>query len=276
LLAPNFIGSKDFEFEGLSCSTPIDKRGDCGDLGGLRDNLKGMNFLFEVTAGAQKGARFKIEDGLIIGRGKSPGADKIALDDPKVSSEHARIEKRDETWYLLDLKSSNGLKINGKKTSELELQEGLTVQIGRTFLKVLKEAASGSAKSWPQDLLHLLERLENHLQQNGDFQDAQPFTPPLELTFVSGPQMGERWILGYGPRQIGSSSPEFKLILPASADAGRELDFEIRPSAAGPLFRTANSDLIRLNGESKTADTLKDGDTIEISGTKIEVRAWRE
>jgi hypothetical protein len=239
-----------------------------------------MNLFFEVTSGAQKGTRFKIEEGLIVGRSKKgPSASpQIALDDSKVSAEHARLEKRGENWYLIDLKSSNGLKVDGKKTPELLLTAGLTVQLGRTFLKIIADevVAPSTTKGWREDLLHLLERLEAHLAKTDDFQDARPFSPPLELKFVTGPQMGQRWILGYGPRQISNESPDFNLWLPANVISDSEVGFEIRPSAAGPLFRTASPDVVRLNGQSKTADTLKEGDTIEISGTKIEVLVWRE
>lgn len=58
-------------------------------------------------------------------------------EDKTVSGRHCRIFKKDGEFYLEDMKSSNGTKLNGKTISSAELiHEGDKIQIGRTELKV--------------------------------------------------------------------------------------------------------------------------------------------
>lgn len=67
----------------------------------------------------------------IVGR-KAEGTD-AALDVKGVSREHARFEKIDETFYITDLNSTNGVRVNGEKIQpdeQAEIKEGDIVKIG--------------------------------------------------------------------------------------------------------------------------------------------------
>ena len=44
--------------------------------------------------------------------GRTEGND-LVLNHPSVSRKHARIEARDGRWWIVDLKSTNGVKVNG-------------------------------------------------------------------------------------------------------------------------------------------------------------------
>ncbi len=58
----------------------------------------------------------------------------IRLDDPGVSSFHARIYRGPDGYVIEDLKSRNGVWINGKKTGEGGLRDGDRLQLGQTEL----------------------------------------------------------------------------------------------------------------------------------------------
>jgi len=73
-----------------------------------------------------------LQDNVSIGR--SPSND-LVLNAPKVSRQHAAINKYKDKYILIDLKSSNGVYVNGKKIEEHPLEDGDEVSIaGYRFL----------------------------------------------------------------------------------------------------------------------------------------------
>lgn len=70
---------------------------------------------------------FVVRDNVSIGR--SPSND-LVLKAPKASRQHAAINKYKDQYLLIDLKSSNGVFVNGKKIEEHALEEGDELSIG--------------------------------------------------------------------------------------------------------------------------------------------------
>jgi pSer/pThr/pTyr-binding forkhead associated (FHA) protein len=66
-------------------------------------------------------------DSLTIGRAPE---NEITLDHPSVSRTHARITRDHLTVTIKDLNSSNGIWVNGAKTDEVPLEDGMVVRIG--------------------------------------------------------------------------------------------------------------------------------------------------
>ena len=62
--------------------------------------------------------------------GREGGAD-IQVDEPLVSRNHARLERRGATWVILDLGSTNYTRVNGNRIGEAELHHGDEVKFGR-------------------------------------------------------------------------------------------------------------------------------------------------
>lgn len=54
----------------------------------------------------------------------------VVLEFPSVSARHALIEQRDDGYYVVDQKSSNGTRVNGAEIEEAKLQEGDRVGFG--------------------------------------------------------------------------------------------------------------------------------------------------
>lgn len=80
------------------------------------------------------------KDSFTIGRENSQH---LALQDPKVSRRHARIEKQGESWRLVDLDSTNGTYVNGVPVKERRLHHGDRLGIGGSeflFLSSAEEA----------------------------------------------------------------------------------------------------------------------------------------
>lgn len=67
--------------------------------------------------------------------GRTEGND-LVLNHPSVSRRHARIEPRDERWWIVDLQSTNGIKVNGNLVGESQVSAGDRVLIGSVQLDI--------------------------------------------------------------------------------------------------------------------------------------------
>jgi pSer/pThr/pTyr-binding forkhead associated (FHA) protein len=62
--------------------------------------------------------------------GRSPDND-VILRDPATSGHHARLERRGEAFWLVDLGSTNGTFVNGEAIQEKQLNNGDRVTLGQ-------------------------------------------------------------------------------------------------------------------------------------------------
>jgi len=88
-----------------------------------------------VLEGPQAGQEFQVAfGGALIGRGATC---QIVLSDGEASREHARIYYAGQNYWVEDLRSTNGVLLNGQRiTSREPLREGDTVRVGVTVLKI--------------------------------------------------------------------------------------------------------------------------------------------
>lgn len=78
--------------------------------------------------------RIRIDGSLLtIGRAADNG---LALDDNRVSRHHARLRARHGMLVLSDLDSTNGIRVNGVRVTEVALGVGDRIEIGGTVLVV--------------------------------------------------------------------------------------------------------------------------------------------
>ena len=106
-----------------------------------------------VVAGADVGQRARLANGFTIGR--VPGQDMV-IGDPRVSSKHCRIEDRGDGWVIVDLGSTNGVRINGQRVEEKALKPFDKVELGDTVLRFeLQDAADQAYDEAVQRLLHV-------------------------------------------------------------------------------------------------------------------------
>ena len=76
---------------------------------------------------------------LLVGRGEE--AD-LQVDEPLVSRAHARLERRGDAYFVLDLGSTNYTRVNGEVVAERELRDGDEVRFARARC-VYRAAAPG-------------------------------------------------------------------------------------------------------------------------------------
>jgi adenylate cyclase len=88
--------------------------------------------LHYVESGVPRVIDLRGED-LLIGR--TEGND-LVLNHPSVSRRHARIEQRDQRWWIVDLNSTNGVKVNGTLINEMAVANGQVILVGSVQLEV--------------------------------------------------------------------------------------------------------------------------------------------
>jgi adenylate cyclase len=65
--------------------------------------------------------------------GRTEGND-LVLNHPSVSRKHAKFEARNNAWWIIDLKSTNGVKVNGNLITEAQVNPGDKILIGSVQL----------------------------------------------------------------------------------------------------------------------------------------------
>ena len=100
------------------------------DAGGVTDPT------LIVRSGVDAGASLVLDGGRVtIGRGA--GCDLIVRD-TTVSREHAALVLRGDTWWILDLGSTNGTRINGLRAAEHPVVSGDRVELGDVVVELVE------------------------------------------------------------------------------------------------------------------------------------------
>lgn len=226
-----------------------------------------MITFIEVLDGPNEGSRYKVEENLTMGRSKAD----IIVKDPKASSTHAQFVLDGKGQFvLMDLDSSNGIHISGRRVKKVALLSGVIFEIGRTQFKVVtveEEVAIDFSRliTWRSTLKDRLLTLEK--PENKSPPTLQGFSPALKLTFIQGVQTDEEIILGYGPRSAGADSLDIELL---DDDAPKEA-FELHPGPGMVEIKIKASGQVNLNNKSVQTEMLKDGDLISFGNTLIKV-----
>jgi pSer/pThr/pTyr-binding forkhead associated (FHA) protein len=82
-----------------------------------------------IETGPDAGHSHRAGDGALR-LGRSPDND-VILRDPATSGHHARLERRGDQFWLVDLGSTNGTLVNGEPIQEKELNHGDRVTLGQ-------------------------------------------------------------------------------------------------------------------------------------------------
>jgi hypothetical protein len=70
----------------------------------------------------------------VVGRLPSCG---LTLEDTTVSREHAAFVRRGDAWWVVDLGSTNGTKVNGRRAAEHQVDGGDRIELGDVVLELV-------------------------------------------------------------------------------------------------------------------------------------------
>ena len=109
---------------------------------------------FSLTMNGRKHA---VEGGKVV-LGRSKDCD-VQVEDANVSRRHAELRREGSSWWLVDLDSTNGTELNGKRVQRMQLADGDTITLGATDLVFERIGAAGEHRrrrgaADPQDRLH--------------------------------------------------------------------------------------------------------------------------
>lgn len=104
----------------------------------------GVYYRLVCLTGGNKGESYVLLGNRIV-IGRSDKAD-IRLNDTKASREHAEITKVGENWVATDLGSQNGVVVNDKKITQMQLNEGDKLIVGQTVFKFAKVEVASKGK----------------------------------------------------------------------------------------------------------------------------------
>ena len=132
--------------------------------------------------------------------GRRNGCD-IVLGFGNVSGKHCQLVLSYGYWYILDLNSTNGVKVNGTKVTDHRLDPGATLAISKHVFKIQYDpAANGATGPPPADVLREDNILSRSLMEKAGLQrpsfvreEVGSTIPDMTAVVVSEPApSGER------------------------------------------------------------------------------------
>ncbi len=111
------------------------------DRGGPRTRTLMARLILKRGDGAAPESSHPISSGrasFVLGR--APGCD-LVVDDTAASRRHCAIERTSSGYRLVDLKSSNGTRLNGARVESADLKDGDTIQIGTAAIEFRAESS---------------------------------------------------------------------------------------------------------------------------------------
>jgi len=183
--------------------------------------------------------------------GRKPSND-IQLDDPTVSGTHAAFLMLQHA-YIEDLKSTNGVLLNGKKVSKRQLNHGDVVRIGRHEFRYVDDNAEDFESTV------VISADNEAMAKFAQAQSAAPKSYVVKL--LSGAKAGESLSLTKPYTTVGTPGSQMAVI----ARRGQNY-FLMRMSGSGAASLPPSINGQPLKTESQQ---LSSGDVIEISGTQM-------
>ena len=109
---------------------------DCNATRLLDREDSGKSIVLEDCSDPTRLYRAVCDDSLVVGRSENL-CDIVIGNDDSVSGRHCELSLRGDNWYIRDLRSSNGTRVNAQKVfQELLLKNGDIIKLGQSALQV--------------------------------------------------------------------------------------------------------------------------------------------
>ena len=108
---------------------------------------------------------------MVVGRHRSCD---IVLNFTNVSGKHCKLILSEGYWYILDLQSTNGVKVNGVKVTDRRVDPGATLAISKHMFKVQYDPKQNGATGLPPNtMLHGADILSQSLMQRAGLEKGK-------------------------------------------------------------------------------------------------------
>ncbi len=119
-----------------------------------------------VMSGERVGVRATVQGNVSVGRDVDSV---LVLPDQGVSSRHAIVQDRGDSFVLVDLESTNGTFVNGQKVSEAELRNGDKLTFGTTIVRFeVQDEADRAYSEMIEELVHIDDLTGLYLRRRFD------------------------------------------------------------------------------------------------------------
>ncbi len=206
-------------------------------------------------------------DALTIGRG--PGND-IMIENPAISSTHARIFREKDFIVLEDLGSTNGTFVNGEKIKKAVINSADNITIGKHQLKLSWEGGTGGfdagAKSDSQPVISSLDK--TMIFTKGPGKGAAGKAVAGGFVVIEDGVAKERILMTDRVTTIGKSSDALIKIKGLLAPKVAAL---VNRSDRGYVFTSSDAKKPAIINDKKADKPyiLKSGDVVEIGGITL-------
>jgi len=248
-------------------------------------------YFLNIIAGKDKGKSLPIDKHrFIVGRRVGD----LILSDTKISAAHFALEKHHLGYILIDLDSTNGTKLNGKKAKVAVLQSDDEIVVGTTKLKFSKDLSfsdTSSANDKTEKEIKLKDHenypalSEKELKETGakikssiahDYPVGEENTysgatpkARLSIRVLAGPEEGAVFYLNEEKSVIGRISADINLAdkLISRKHAVVEINEELEVSLKDLSTKSGTY----VNNRRVLSCKLKDGDKIQVGKTILEL-----
>jgi pSer/pThr/pTyr-binding forkhead associated (FHA) protein len=204
--------------------------------------------------------------------GRKPDND-VVIDNPAVSSHHCRIVLVNDTFFVEDLNSTNGVFLNAKKIVKSGLQHNDVIGIAKHALKFIDERKAGStvvnapAKPVAADATMMISPDKQQELASAATSAAQK--KPAIVRIVKGMVDQPEYELKTRTTYIGKSDRvQIKIKGTGLFGSAPESAAMIANHQDGYFLVPVKEGYVKLNGKPVTQkEPLQDGDTIEAGGT---------
>lgn len=108
----------------------------------------------------------------------------VVLRFSNVSGKHCQLVLSNGYWYVIDKKSTNGVKLNGAKVTDHRVDPGATLAISKHVFKLQYDPAkNGATGQPPADVLYEGDILSRSLMEKAGLQKPSP--KPVEESYGS-------------------------------------------------------------------------------------------
>ncbi len=211
--------------------------------------------------------RFSIEEGQTLTIGRGQDAD-VTVDNSAISRQHSSLEMKSGIYYLTDLYSLNGTKVNGKKiVSSVPIKKKDQLEIGKFILKPVElltdEEEVGSFSTSPESMDQTI-----FVQTKAKLKST---AGQYALEVIDGKASTEQFSLsGKDSIKVGSGI-SCDLIIPGFFVAKTQF-FITRGQGGYSIIPQSGLRKVYVNGKKASNEIrLKKGDLIRVAGTTLKV-----